>query len=212
MLTQSSAEKRIISVLIVDDHLLVSETLAAGLKAVGDFELDVVGDLDMAIEKISLHGRYDVVMLDYQIPGVHGFEGLRTLIATNNGGVALFSGVASWSIVDSAIREGANGFIPKTISLVALTYAIRFIADGESYLPSGYMKHLWGRGDLNFGIKPREMRVLSFLCEGMMNKEIAHEIGVEEMIVKMDVKSICRKLGVKNRTGAAMTARRNGIF
>jgi len=195
----------------VDDHLLVSETLAAGLEAAGDFQLDVVADLDMAIERISSRERYDVVLMDYQMPGVHGLQALRTLIDANNSGVALFSGVASWSIVDSAMKEGANGFIPKTIPLRTLIHAIRFIADGESYLPSDYMRHLSTGKESNFGIKPREMRVLSFLCEGMMNKEIAREVGVDEMIVKMDVKSICRKLGVKNRTGAAIAARRSGI-
>lgn len=206
-----SAEQSIVSVLIVDDHLLISETLAAGLTLEGGFQLDIVENVETAIMKISSHGRYDVVLLDYQLPGVHRLQGLRTLVDANKGGVALFSGVASWSIVESAMEEGANGFIPKTIPLKTLVHAIRFIADGESYLPSEYMRRFTSGEGVNFGLKPREMQVLSFLCEGMTNKEIGREVGIDEVIVKMDVKAICRKLGVKNRTGAAIVARRNGV-
>jgi two-component system nitrate/nitrite response regulator NarL len=200
------------SVLILDDHLLVSETLAAGLVVEGGYQLDMASDLDGATQKIKVHGRYDVVLLDYHLPGVQGLNALRLLIELNKGGVALFSGVAGWAIVQAAMEQGASGFIPKTLPLKTLIHAIRFIADGETFLPVEYMRRFTGSDGPVMGLKPREMRVLAHLCEGLQNKEIGREVGIEEVIVKMDVKAICRKLGVRNRTEAALTARRLGVY
>jgi two-component system, NarL family, nitrate/nitrite response regulator NarL len=92
-----------------------------------------------------------------------------------------------------------------------LVHAIRFIADGEVYLPYEYMKRLSNEDVDELGLKPRERQVLAYLCEGMQNKEIGREVGIEEVIVKMDVKSICRKLEVRNRTEAVLEARKRGI-
>jgi DNA-binding NarL/FixJ family response regulator len=106
---------------------------------------------------------------------------------------------------------GANGFIPKTLPLKTVAHALRFIAAGEVYVPADVLLRMRTRDDGGLGLKPREMRVLGFLNEGMQNKEIGREIGVEETIVKMDVKSICRKLGVRNRTQAVLAARKHGV-
>jgi DNA-binding NarL/FixJ family response regulator len=210
-LSLAQVPQPLVDILIVDDHLLVSETLAAGLLAEGGFALDIVSDLESALENIAQRGRYRVVLLDYQIPGVEGLVALRSLIEANGGGVALFSGVAGWAIVERAMEQGASGFIPKTIPLKTLVHAIRFIADGEVYLPSDYMRRFSSGEGPMYNLKPREMQVLAYLCEGMQNKEIGREVGIDEVIVKMDVKSICRKLGVRNRTEAALEARKQGI-
>jgi two-component system, NarL family, nitrate/nitrite response regulator NarL len=208
----TSPATSVIDVLIVDDHLLVCETLAAGLMADGSCSVDIVSDVEAAGQKIAQRGRYDVVLLDYQMPGVQGLQALRQLIAANEGGVALFSGVAGWSIVQAAMEQGASGFIPKTVQLKTLINAMRFIAEGETYLPASFMRRFAGVDGPVMGLKPREMRVLAHLCEGMQNKEIGREVGIDEVIVKMDVKSICRKLGVRNRTEAALAARKLGVF
>jgi DNA-binding NarL/FixJ family response regulator len=205
----------VINVLIVDDHILLTETLAAGLNVDGTCVPHLAQDIDTAVSKIKDHGRYDVVLLDYQIPGIHGLQAMRQLIELNQGGVALFSGVAGWSIAQAAIEQGASGFIPKTIPMKTLIHAIHFVSDGETYLPSDYLRRLssaQGPGiESALGLKPREVRVLAHLCEGLQNKEIGREIGVTEIIVKMDVKSICRKLSVRNRTEAALAARKIGL-
>lgn len=208
----SQGAERTTSVLIVDDHLLISEILSVSLRAEGTCQLDIALDLKTAASKIAERGRYDVVLLDYQIPGVLGLQGLRQLVETNGGGVALFSGVAGWSIVQAAMENGASGFIPKTVPIKTLLHAIKFIADGEIYLPSDYLRRFSGGESPELGLKPREMRVLAHLCEGLQNKEIGREVGIDEVIVKMDVKSICRKLGVRNRTEAALAARRLGLL
>jgi len=120
--------------------------------------------------------------------------------------------VANWTIVERALRLGASGFIPKTLALKTLGHAIRLIADGEVYLPTDMLLHrARGEDETDFGFKPREQRVLALLCEGMPNKEIGRELGLEETTVKMDVKAICRKLKVSNRTQAVIKAMGLGL-
>jgi len=211
MSVQAIPETSAVRILIVDDHLLLTETLTAVFRFERDFVVDVAGDLTSAVDMIGTRGRYDVVLLDYQLPGISGLEGLRRLVDMNGKGVALFSGVAGWSIVQRSMEQGASGFIPKTTPLRTLVHAMRFIADGDIYLPSEYMRRFNTNDPAGLGLKPREMLVLTCLLEGMQNKEIGREVGVDEVIVKMDVKSICRKLGVRNRTEAALAAQRQGI-
>lgn len=201
-----------IDVLLVDDHLLLSETLAAGLGVSGEMAVDFVKDVETALERIAAHGPYNVILLDYFLPGVEGLDALRQLDRANGGSVAMFSGVAGWSVAERAIEHGARGFIPKTISLRTLANAIRFIADGEIYLPADYMLHAQRAGEHVAGLKPREVKVLGLLAEGRPNKEIGREIGIAETIVKMDVKAICRKLGVRNRTQAVIEAQKQGLL
>jgi two-component system, NarL family, nitrate/nitrite response regulator NarL len=198
-------------ILIVDDHSLLTETLSRVFLGEGDLLVDVAHDLDSAVAMVGAKGPYNVILLDYQMPGINGLEALRRLVELNGKGVALFSGVAGWSIVQRAIEEGASGFIPKTIPVRTLIHAVRFINDGEIYLPSEYMRRFNSSDPVGLGLKPREMLVLACLSEGLSNKEIGREVGIEEVIVKMDVKSVCRKLGVRNRTEAAITARRQGL-
>ena len=204
-------EQMTLRVLIVDDHTLVSETLIAALKVQDGMEGLAVRSIDDACDEISRNGHYDAVLLDYDVPGMDNLNGLQRLLETNGGKVALFSGVAGWAIVERAIDAGALGFIPKTSSIKTVGHAISFIADGELYLPSDLMLRRSRDDQSELGLKPRENRVLALLCEGMPNKEIGRIVGIEETTVKMDVKSICRKLGVQNRTQAVITALKKGL-
>lgn len=199
-------------VLIVDDHLLMAETIMAVLTADHGCVVDHALDVASALDRVEQAGRYDVILLDYDVPGMDSLEGMRRLIEANGGNVALFSGVVNWIVVDRAIDQGAAGFIPKTLPLKTLVHAIRFIADGETYMPMEYMRRMSRAEESGFGLKPREMKVLSLLCEGLQNKEIGRELGMDEVIVKMDVKSICRKLDARNRTQAVIAAQRHGII
>lgn len=202
---------RAIRVLLVDDHTLLAETLVAALSREDGLEIEIAKDIESAETLIHISGRYDVVLLDYDLPDTRALEGLDRVMRANGGHVALFSGVANWSVVERALAQGACGFIPKTLSLKTVALVLRFIADGEIYLPADFALRM-GRGDDGgLGLKPREMRVLGLLNEGMQNKEIGREIGIEETIVKMDVKSICRKLGARNRTQAVLAARKHGL-
>lgn len=209
--TATSLEN-LVDVLIVDDHLLLTETLAAGISAMREMTVDVERDVDGALLRIAERGRYKVILLDYFLPGVEGLDALRRLDKANGGGVALFSGVAGRTVAERAIENGARGFIPKTVTLKTLCSAIRFIAAGELYLPVDHMLQSVQPGRQAADLKPRENQVLSLLYEGLTNKAIGREIGVPETIVKMDVKAICRKLGVRNRTQAVIEAQKRGLL
>lgn len=201
-----------LKVLIVDDHRLMLDTLLFALNTDAGFVTDTAICCESALQKIEKKGRFDVILLDYQLPKTSGLDALRNLVKANEGSVALFSGVASWPVVKNAMDQGACGYIPKTTPIKTLLHAIQFIADGEIYLPYEYMKQFANDDIDDIGLKPRERQVLAYLCEGMQNKEIGREVGIDEVIVKMDVKSICKKLGVRNRTEAAIEARKRGIY
>ncbi|WP_185020851.1 response regulator [Histidinibacterium lentulum] len=204
-------DTEILRVLLVDDHLLVSEVIIAALGAMERLDVGAVGSVDAAEEAIRSSGRHDVILLDYDVPGMDGLKGLARLLDLNGGGVALFSGTANWHVAERAIKAGARGFLPKTMSVKALGHAIRLIADGELYLPPEMLLEQ-ANSQAEAELKPRELRVLGYLCEGLQNKEIGNELQVDETIVKMDVKSICKKLGTRNRTHAVIEAIRRGIF
>lgn len=208
--SRSLAER--LTVLLVDDHLLLIESVTAALVSEYGFHVTAAVDVDSALAEVDRAGRFDVILLDYDVPGMDSLAGLRRLIDANQGGVALFSGVANWTVVDRAMDQGASGFVPKTSPLKILGHAVRFIADGETYLPSDYMRRVSTEKGASFGLKPREFKVLALLCEGKQNKEIGRELGMDEVIVKMDVKSICRKLDARNRTQAVIVALDSGLF
>lgn len=200
-----------LKVLVVDDHVLLAEMVVSALSGAEGFEVETAPDVEAAHARIVERGPFDVVLLDYDVPGMDALNGLRRLIEANVRGVALFSGVVGWSVVDRAMEIGAAGFLPKTMPLKSMLHAIRFIADGDVYLPAEYMRRAMNGADNPFGLKPREARVLAFLGQGLQNKEIGRELNLEETIVKMDVKSICRKLNVRNRTEAVIMAHKEGL-
>ncbi|MCC6002264.1 MAG: response regulator transcription factor [Pararhodobacter sp.] len=201
-----------LKVLLVDDHLLLIESISAALVSEYGFHVTAATDVDSALAEVDKAGHFDVILLDYDVPGMDSLAGLQRLIDANNGAVALFSGVANWTVVERAMDRGASGFVPKTLPLRILGHAIRFIADGETYLPGDYMRRASTEKGKDYGLKPREFKVLALLCEGKQNKEIGRELGMDEVIVKMDVKSICRKLDARNRTQAVIVARDSGLF
>jgi len=200
-----------VRVLVVDDHLLLAETVVLALGKGSGLEVEAVSGVSAALERIAESGRFDVVLLDYSMPGGDGLGALRQVIAANGKGVAVFSGVATPAVIERALAEGAMGFIPKTLPLKSLESAVRMIAQGEVFVPYNYVLQVMGKDEPSTNLKPRERQVLAMVCEGAQNKEIAYRLNLSEVIVKADVKSICRKLGVRNRTEAAMMARNEGL-
>ncbi|MEM1428328.1 MAG: response regulator transcription factor [Pseudomonadota bacterium] len=201
--------------LIADDHDLVRETLAAFLSNEGQFEVDLAEDLPGACDKIRTDGPYDLVLLDYGMPGMNGLEGLaEARAAQGEKPVALMSGTATREVAQSAIDAGAIGFMPKTMAAKSLINAVRFMAMGETYIPLDFLnaKDEGPVSPLAERLTGREMEVLSGLCRGLANKEIARELDLQEVTIKLHVKTLCRKLEAKNRTHAAMIAKEAGLM
>lgn len=108
---------------------------------------------------------------------------------------------------------GAVGFLPKSMPAKTLLNAIRFMATGEVYAPIGFMS---GKDNpyetaLEKELSKRESEVLRGLMTAQSNKEIALDLGLSEVTIKLHVKTLCRKIGAKNRTDAAIIARDAGF-
>ena len=201
-------------ILLADDHDLVRETLASFLTTQGEFEVEICGTLDAARDKISNDIAYDLVLLDYNMPGMNGLEGLTKAIELSHGRpVALMSGMATKAIAQEAIDAGAIGFLPKTMAAKSMVNAVRFMAMGETYVPLDFLNAAEDDAQTPLAklLSEREMQVLGGLCRGLSNKEIARELDLQEVTIKLHVKTLCRKLDAKNRTQAAMIGKEAGV-
>lgn len=203
------------NILLADDHDLVRDTIAAYLETVDDFKVQTAANLEEALELMRGLDSIDLLILDYHMPGMDGLNGLsrarQTFPATK---VALMSGVANREVANKAMENGANGFIPKSLKAVSLVNAIKFVLSGERYFPFDF-----GQADepvessgVFATLSGREMQTLEQLCIGLSNKEIARNLGIQEVTVKLHVKNVLAKLGVSNRTQAALLAKEKQLF
>ncbi|WP_102225181.1 response regulator transcription factor [Acidimangrovimonas sediminis] len=201
-------------VLLADDHALIRDTLLAYLEKEEDLEVVTAEDLPAAVVQLARSGPFDVILLDYAMPGMNGLEGLTRMRALTDAPVAIMSGSATRRIADEALAQGAAGFVPKTIGAKALIHAVRYMGAGEVFAPVQMLDtQVPGAPDaLAEKLTEREREVLEGLCRGLANKEIARDLGLQEVTVKLHVKNLCRKLDAKNRTQAALLARDAGMF
>lgn len=202
-------------ILLADDHDMVRETISAYLESQGGAEVTLATDLAGALKNIHENGPYDLVLLDYQMPGMQGLTGMIQAISANNGtGVAILSGNAPAKTAREALEAGAMGFIPKTMGAQSLLNAVRFMSAGEKYVPLDLMRdeEQASAHPLAAKLTPRELEVLEGLCRGLSNKEIARELDLQEVTIKLHVRTLCRKLDAKNRTQAALTAKEAELF
>ncbi len=201
-------------ILIADDHDLVRDTLSAFMENEPDIQVTTAADLDGACEE-ARKTLFDLILLDYSMPGMNGLEGLSKAMEAGDGRpVAIMSGIAPKAIAQDALDAGAIGFLPKTMGAKSLVNAIRFMAAGETFVPVKFMtaEEAEPENPIAKGLSQRELEVLSGLCRGLSNKEIARELDLQEVTIKLHVKTTCRKLNAKNRTQAAMIAKEAGLF
>ncbi|WP_095589971.1 response regulator transcription factor [Actibacterium ureilyticum] len=202
-------------ILIADDHDLLRDTLVAFLGADGSIETAAAASFPEACDQIRSDGPFNLVLLDFKMPGMNGLDSLREAIAMEGGQrVALISGEATREIAEQALEMGAAGFIPKTLPAKSLVNAVKFMAMGEQYAPIDFMTAPEEADEhpLAKRLTPREMDVLRGLSTGKSNKEIARDLDLTEPTIKLHMKTLYRKLGVNNRTQAAITARDSGLF
>ncbi|HEY6594673.1 MAG TPA: response regulator transcription factor [Asanoa sp.] len=203
-----------IRILVVDDHRVVREGLRSFLDVQDD--LEVVGeaaDGDEAVARAE-ELRPDVILLDLRMPGADGVAALRGLAERGNRArVLVITSFTEPSAVLPAVRSGAAGYVYKDVDPPALAAAIRSVHLGHTLLHPEVAR-LLAAGDGGADparLTPRERQVLAEVGRGRSNREIARALGLAEKTVKAHVSAILAKLGVQDRTQAAVYAVRAGL-
>lgn len=202
-------------VLIADDHDLVRDMMVMLLQSQGDIETSTAANFEQACGLIDSQARYDLIMLDLNMPGMNGLDGLRHALAMQGGQrVALLSGTATREIAQQALEEGAAGFVPKTLPAKSMVNAVKFMVMGEQFVPFDFLTahDALETHPLADKLTPRELQMLKGLTEGKSNKEIARDLDISEPTVKLHMKTLYRKLDASNRTQAAMIAHEAKLF
>ena len=199
--------------LIADDHPLFREALKGALSAKFEgLEVFESSDFDSTLQVLSEQEDLDILLLDLHMPGNGDLYGLiRIREEYPSLPIAVVSGSEDVNIVSKVMGYGAMGFIPKSSSSDDIASAINQILEGDTWLPKelkNKVAEIEGE-DREIAaqvasLTPQQYRVLQYLHEGLLNKQIAYELGLSESTIKSHASTIFLKLGVKSRTQAVI--------
>ena len=206
-----------LTALVVDDHPLFCDALALTLKSIADFtEIQSVGTLDASLDRVAAGDGFDLILLDLNLPDVNGLDGLvRLRTAAPRSLILIVSSMADNRMISHALKAGADGFVPKHSQRAVFRKAFDAVRSGQSFVPEGFIDP---QGQDTARDAPEEAlarlasltnqqaRILSLICEGKLNKQIAYDLSIAETTVKAHVTAIMRKLGVHSRTQAVLIA------
>lgn len=207
------------TIVITDDHPLFRGALKQAVSSLlpGAQVIEASG-MDELKGTLSSHRGVDLILLDLTMPGVQGFSGLVHLRAQHpDVPVVIVSANDEPMVIRRAIDFGASGFIPKSVNVELIGAAIQTVLDGGCWTPPDV--DLTATEDKETAdlvrrlgtLTPQQVRVLSMLSEGLLNKQIAYELSVSEATVKAHVSAILDKLGVDSRTQAVIVAAKIGV-
>jgi len=201
-----------IAVLLVDDHPVVRSGLAGLLSAQDD--IDVVGEASDGNEALDRARELspDVILMDISMPGVDGIEATRRLLDGGYAGaVVMLTSFSDKARVTDALKAGAIGYLLKDREPDEVIAAIRSAAAGHSPLDPRVAAALLPSREAAPGadLSAREREVLDLVAEGLANKQIARRLGITERTVKVHLGNVFRRIGVADRTSAALWARDN---
>lgn len=198
-----------LDIIIADDHPLFRNALRHALSGpfsdTNWFEADSADALQSLLE--NKDQAYDLVMLDLQMPGSHGYSTLihlRTHFPDLP--VIVISAHEDNMTISRAMHYGSSGFIPKSASMETLAAALTSVLYGDIWLPdhAEIQEIKEDATDLMASkladLTPQQYKVLQMFAEGLLNKQIAYDLGVSEATIKAHATAIFRKLGVRNRT------------
>ena len=199
---------------IADDHPLFRGALREAVSGLlAQVDIAEAGTFDELVGLLEQGGEVDLTLLDLTMPGARGFSGLMYMRAQYPGvPVVVVSANDDPAAIRRCMEFGASGFIPKTLGVEAMREAISHVLGGGAWTPPDV--------DLATGadaeaaelmarlatLTPQQVRVLMMLSEGLLNKQIAYQLGVSEATVKAHVSAILQKLGVESRTQAVIAA------
>lgn len=204
-----------IRVLVVDDHMVVRAGLVSLLSA--SSEIDVVGDAadGQAAVDAYIAAEPDVVLMDLSMPGMDGIEATARIRQMNPAAhVLVLTSFSDRKRVADALGAGASGYVLKDADPSAIVDAIRAVAQGASPMdPRVVTALLQDRRTTSVSdLTARELEVLRLVTKGCINKQIASELGISEKTVKAHLGRVFQRLGVSDRTQAALWAERHGIL
>lgn len=201
-----------ISVLLVDDHPLVRTGMASLIQ--GTEDVSVVGVAAGGEEAVqqAVRLRPDVVLMDLSMPGIDGIEATRRVLASCPGSrIVMLTSFHDQERVALALEAGAIGFLLKDSDPAALLSAIRSAAMGHSPLDPRVASALLpsAKARVSDSLSVRERQVLELITKGLSNRQIGRQLGITERTVKVHTGHLFRRLGVADRTSAAMWAKDN---
>jgi DNA-binding NarL/FixJ family response regulator len=199
---------------IADDHPLFRDALRQAVASVvTSARIDEAGSFEELTALLDQDSDVDLVLLDLTMPGISGFSGLIYLRAQFPAiPVVIVSASDDGGTIRQSLDFGASGFIPKRFGVDTLRDAIMKVLGGDVWVPadtdlsSQTDPELARLRDRLVTLTPQQVRVLMMLSEGLLNKQIAYELGVSEATIKAHVSAILQKLGVESRTQAVIAA------
>jgi DNA-binding NarL/FixJ family response regulator len=199
---------------IADDHPLFRDALRQAVASVvPSAKIDEAGSFEDLTALLEQDSELDLILLDLTMPGISGFSGLIYLRAQYPAiPVVIVSASDDGGTIRRSLDFGASGFIPKRFGVETLRDAIVKVMDGDVWIPpdtdltSPADPEMMRLRDRLVTLTPQQVRVLMMLSEGLLNKQIAYELGVSEATVKAHVSAILQKLGVESRTQAVIAA------
>jgi DNA-binding NarL/FixJ family response regulator len=213
---------KIISVLVVDDHLMVRKGLATFLSGFPDLEL--AGEAESLASALQAYQatQPDVVLMDMMLPDGTGAQAIAAILAADpHANIIALTSLENDEVIEDALRAGARAFFLKTVGVHQLAEAIRVVSKGGALLEARatqVLQRLVGGAtdapapdSVIKSLSERERAVLALLAQGLTNKQIAAEMNIQLSTVKQYLGSIFSKLGVSSRTEAVATALRLGL-
>ena len=199
---------------IADDHPLFRDALRQAVASVvASAKIDDAGSFEELTALLEQDSDVDLILLDLTMPGISGFSGLIYLRAQYPAiPVVIVSASDDVGTIRRSLDFGASGFIPKRFGVETLRDAILKVMDGDVWVPpdidltSAADPDMTRLRDRLVTLTPQQVRVLMMLSEGLLNKQIAYELGVSEATIKAHVSAILQKLGVESRTQAVIAA------
>lgn len=203
-----------ITLLIADDHPLYRDALRGALSlSLPELVLREAGDLNATVDILEKED-VDLLLLDLHMPGSNDLFGLlhiRKLYPDLP--VAVVSGTEDPTIISKIVGVGALGFIPKTTASGDIATAVKVILDGDIWLPDNISDHIEevdeefsALADKVSSLTPSQYKVLCYMRDGLLNKQIGYNLDIAEATVKAHVTAIFKKLGINNRTQAVLIA------
>jgi DNA-binding NarL/FixJ family response regulator len=203
---------------IADDHPLFRGALKQALSGLDNVSIILeAGDFEAAKSLVKDHDDLDLVLLDLSMPGVSGLSGLISLRGIHpSAPMVVVSAHDDPQTIRRALDLGASGFISKSASMEDIRAAISAVLAGDVAVPAGIDLGVEHDAEISAIIRrmqsltPQQTRVLSMLAEGLLNKQIAYELGVSEATIKAHVSAILQKLDVDSRTQAVIMLNKMG--